>query len=285
MKEISISTSDTFMLKAHYFKPVTAIGKTMVIAGGVGMPQRFFFNIANWLASKGFNTYTFDYRGIALSRPIDLREMSGSYYDWVTKDFEAITAYVVSQHNTNTLCLLGHSFGGNSLGMSKSQVRYDKVLMVGSQYGYYRLFPLQMQFLIQLNFAIFTPVLTRFLGYFPSKWFGLGEPLPSQVAKDWATTLLTKDSFLTIANKHKTNFYHQLKQPMLLISIDDDSFAPKKSVDYLAEKVFINADTQRLHLVPKDYNLKQIGHNDFFRKSNRDMLWPIVTDWFHNIKK
>ncbi len=281
MKQLTIHTADGYPIVAHHFAPKSANGKTFVIAPGVGMPQRFFFNFASWLSDQGCSAYTFDYRGIALSKPKVLKGMKASYRDWTLQDFTAVTAYVRGAHSQDQLLLIGHSFGGNSLGMSLAFEAYERFLTIGSQFGYYRNFPLKMQAVILGGFGILAPVLTTLMGYFPSKWIGLGEPLPSQVMLDWGYFLLKKKSMVGLATDYGNNHYHKLTRPILMISIDDDNFAPKKAVDVLAEAVFINAETKRMHLIPSDYGLKAIGHNDFFRKKHQEQLWPIVTDWFN----
>lgn len=280
MKEITITTSDAYKIVAHRFDPASPREYTFVIAGGVGLPQRFFFNFATWLAQQGCTAYTFDYRGIALSRPKTLKGMHASYHDWTSKDFAALTDYAKDRHPQNNMFFIGHSFGGNSLGMATAYRHYDKFLMVGSQYGYYKYFPFKMQVLIYFGFRIMAPILTSVMGYFPSGWIGLGEPLPSGIALDWAVVLLHKESVLALADRNGENHYKEITRPMLVISIDDDNFAPKKSVDILAEKVFTHAKVKRLHIVPEDYGIKHLGHNDFFRKKHKEQLWPIVTDWF-----
>ncbi len=285
MNAIQINTADGYPITATYFEPAQKNKKTIVISTGVGLPQRFFFNFAKWLASKGYDAYTFDYRGIGLSKSKRLKGMKASYYDWTNHDFTSVTAYAKKMHPSNTLLHVGHSFGGNSLGMSTAFQHYDKFLTIGSQYGYYKNFPAKMQWIILLGFGGLVPLLNSILGYFPSNWIGLGEPLPKQIAADWGTLLLNKESMLSLANKYKENHYKKLTQPMLLVSIDDDNFAPKKSVDVLAEKVFFNAKVERLHIVPKNYHIRKLGHNDFFRKRHKELLWPIVTTWFETSTK
>lgn len=281
MQQISILTADNQQITATYFKPKKANGKVVVIAGGVGMAQRFFFKFATWLAEQGCHAYTFDFRGIALSHTTPIKKLNAGYFEWTNYDFIAITNHVKNQHPDNTFYLVGHSFGGNSIGLSEAYKTYDKFLLVGAQYGYYKNFPLHMQFMIWLGFGIIVGVLTPLYGYFPSKLVGLGEPLPKQVAYDWRTLLLHKKSMLGLAKKFKKNYYDRITQPMLMISIDDDNFAPKKAVDTLAEDVFINAAITRKHLEVKELGIKKLGHNDFFRRKHKQLLWPIVTDWFN----
>lgn len=280
MNQFTINTDDDYTITATYFRPEKPNGTSIVISGGVGMPQRFFFNFAQWLSEQGCDAYTFDFRGVGLSKPKSLKRMQAGYKEWANFDFVSITQYVKNSAPENKMYHIGHSFGGNSLGMSQAFKSYDRFLTVGSQFGYYRNFPWHMQLSILLGFGVMTRVLSPIYGYFPSNLIGLGEPLPSQVAADWGTLLLHKDSVLELSTQIGGNYYSEITQPILMISIDDDNFAPKKSVDVLASEVFINAGVERRHLIPREFELKKIGHNDFFRKRHKERLWPIVSDWF-----
>jgi predicted alpha/beta hydrolase len=57
-------------------------------------------------------------------------------------------------------------------------------------------------------------------------------------------------------------------------SIDDDRYAPKHAVDRLYA-IYKNAPVERVHLVPKDFGAKRIGHFGPFRKSFEPTLWPL----------
>ncbi|NER16468.1 alpha/beta hydrolase family protein [Spongiivirga citrea] len=281
MRQVSITTADDQQITTTYFKPKNPSGKTIVIAGGVGLPQHFFYKLAIWLAEQGCDTYTFDYRGIALSKTTALNETNAGYFEWTNYDFMAITRHVKNKHTNNKQYLIGHSFGGNSIGLSEAYKSYDKFLFIGSQFGYFKNFPSHMQLLILIGFGLIVGFLTPIFGYFPSKYVGLGEALPKQVAYDWRTLLLSKKSVLGLAEKFQSNHYDKITQPMLMISIDDDNFAPKKTVDALAKQVFVNADITRKHLEVKELGIKKLGHNDFFRSKHKQLLWPIVSAWFN----
>ncbi|MDY8135665.1 serine aminopeptidase domain-containing protein [Aquimarina sp. 2201CG5-10] len=280
MQAHTIQSSDGFPISIHEFIPSSPIGKTIVFAPAVAVPQKFYFNLASYLAEKGCNVFTFDYRGIgsSLSQKIQSLKDHG-FFAW-SQDFKAVSKYANSVFPENKQYMIGHSYGGNSVGFSDAFQYYDKYLTIGSQFGFYKHFSTRIKILIYLNFKFFVPITTSILGYYPSSWFGLGRPLTTKAAKDWAIFLLHPDSMLYFTKGKKTTHYQDIKKSMLLVSIDDDSFAPKKSVDILGERVYKNADVTRKHLKPADYNLKTIGHFDFFRKKNQDILWPLVNDWF-----
>ncbi len=280
MESYIIKSFDGYPISVHEFIPKSPNHKTIVFAPAVAVPQKFYFHLAEYLAEKGCNVFTFDYRGIgtSLSRSIQSLNEHG-FFSWAM-DFKSISKYAAEEYPDNKKYMIGHSYGGNSIGFSDAYQYYDKYLTIASQFGFYKHFSLRMQILIYFNFKLFVPITTSLLGYYPSGWFGLGKPLTTKAAKDWAIFLLHPDSMLYFTKENTNTHYENIKNPMLLVSIDDDNFAPKKSVDILGNRVYQNANVTRKHLNPSDFNLKTIGHFDFFRIKNRDILWPIINDWF-----
>ncbi|MFD2562540.1 alpha/beta hydrolase family protein [Aquimarina rubra] len=280
MKSYFIKSNDGYPISVHEFVPKSPNNKTIVFAPAVAVPQKFYFNLAIYLAEKGCNVFTFDYRSIGKSTSQNIQSLKEyGFFSWAM-DFKSVSKYIKEEFPKNTQYMIGHSYGGNSVGFSDAYQYYDKYLTIGSQFGFYKHFTPRMRALIYLNFKIFVPVTTSILGYYPSSWFGLGRPLTTKAAKDWATFLLHPDSMLQFTKKNTETYYQDITASMLLISIDDDLFAPKKSVDILGDRVYSNAQTIRKHLKPSDYNLKKIGHFDFFRKKNQDILWPLIDEWF-----
>ena len=280
MEAFIISSIDDYPISVHAFLPKSPNHKTIVFAPAVAVPQKFYFNMAVYLAEKGCHVFTFDYRGIGSSNSKSLRYLKQhGFLSWAM-DFKSVSKHAKDTYPNNQQYMIGHSYGGNSIGYSDAYQYYDQYLTIGSQFGYYKYFTPRIRFLIYLNFKFFVPITTTLLGYYPSHWFGLGKSLSTKAAKDWATLLLHPDSMLHIAKKTPQAHYQGIKEPMLLISIDDDLFAPKKSVDILGNRVYTKAKTERKHLKPTDYNLKTIGHFDFFRKKNQDILWPLIDEWF-----
>ncbi|GAA4114831.1 alpha/beta fold hydrolase [Aquimarina addita] len=280
MNSLHIQSTDGYPISIHEFEPSLSNKKTIVFAPAIAVPQKFYFKMASYLSERGCHVFTFDYRGIGTSTSQNIRLLKKhGFFSWA-EDFKSVSKFVYQKFPDNKQYMIGHSYGGNSLGFSDAFQYYDAYITIGSQYGFYKYFTPKMQVLIYLNFKFFVPITTSILGYYPSSWFGLGRSLPTKAAKDWAIYLLHPDSMLDFTKRTQKTYYQDIKSTMLLISIDDDLFAPKKSVDILGELVYSNAHIQRKHIKPSDYNLKTIGHFDFFRQKNQDILWPIINEWF-----
>jgi predicted alpha/beta hydrolase len=132
------------------------------------------------------------------------------------------------------------------------------------------------------TFYVMVPLLSRLVGYFPSRLKKLGEPLPAGVALDWKTLITDSCSVLALTGENG-NHYPEIRQPVLMLSVEDDWMAPKAAVDKLATAVFTNAKVERRHILCAEANGDSIGHMNFFRKAFRDTLWPIAFNWLKAI--
>ena len=81
---------------------------------------------ANYLATKGFYVYTYDYRDIGESKYKPVKDSTTSYNDWGSIDFPAITEKIRSLHPQKAMYLIGHSFGGSCIGMTSKIKEFDK---------------------------------------------------------------------------------------------------------------------------------------------------------------
>lgn len=281
MKSFQIETSDKFLIAVTSFGENNSTNKIIVISSAIGVPQKFYTKFATYLANKGYLVFTYDYRGIGQSKPKSFKGFQAEFIDWADKDFMAISQYIEEMYPNHQKYLIGHSMGGIMLGLSRAFRVYEKFVTIGSQFGYIENFHDKDKLKIKTFFKVMIPLLTPIYGYFPSQKVNMGEPLPKGIAYNWKSIILGKDSILGYANQTQ-NFYTEIKQPMLIISLEDDYIAPPKTVDLFATKVMVNAKKTRLNLVPKDYGLKFIGHMDFFREKNKNELWSIPLDFIES---
>ena len=54
MTSLEIRSADNYPISVHEFSPIHPKGKTIVFAPAVAVPQKFYFNLAVYLADKGF---------------------------------------------------------------------------------------------------------------------------------------------------------------------------------------------------------------------------------------
>jgi predicted alpha/beta hydrolase len=274
MKSIKILTSDQYSIAATLFEPVVSNQKVLVIHAATGVPQRFYIKFSEHFAQHGYTVVTYDYRGIGASAAPNLRKLNTSYLDWADKDLRAVAEWTTKTYSNYRKIGIGHSFGGNCWGLTLAHRNFDAFVTVASQFGYWKNFNDRDRLKMRFLFRVTMPFLSNLLGYFPSKWFGLGENLPKQAALDWCVFINNEDSQLEYARRMGQNYYADITQPMLILGIADDEMAPKASVIALSERLYSNA--QKTVRIIETRGMEKIGHLGFFREKNKAALWQYL---------
>ena len=107
--------------------------------------------------------------------------------------------------------------------------------------------------------------------------------MPKNVAEEWAKWCRSSD-YLFANFSHNNLFFDRIKCKLTSISIDDDFFAPKKSVEWLTAK-FENAGIKRLHFSSENFNALRIGHFSLFTEKFKDSIWNILFEEAKNQEK
>ena len=177
--------------------------------------------------------------------------------------------------------LVGHSAGGQLIGLAKKATKLSSIFNFASSSGQLRNMKLKDQFKSHFFMNMFIPFSNTMFGYTKSQRFGMGEPLPKQVAKQWQTWCNGSGYVKTAFNKTVfTHYYNELTMPALWVNAVDDFIATDENVRDMMS-VSPNLAAKTLTLSPGDHNLKEIGHMAFFsRRANT--LWPIALDWLNS---
>lgn len=193
--------------------------------------------------------------------------------DWAEQDLNAVIEYCQQHFSGQQLFLVGHSFGGQALGLVKSISAIQAICTVATQHGYWKNWPLSQQPRLAALWFGLIPGLTPVFGYFPSKKIGLGEDLPREVALQWARWG---------RDPHYINDYeghHQMTQPIRAYSIEKDFFAPQAAVHALHQQ-YNNCAVQYRHVQAAELNIKAIGHFGFFQQQACAPFWQEMVEFF-----
>lgn len=241
----------------------------LLIASAMGVKRRYYDAFARFMAELEMNVLTFDYRGIGDSRPRSLRGFDGSMLDWGKLDVAAAIDFIKRQQPI-TLAYLGHSAGGQIAGLAPNVDRVDRFVFTSSQSGYWRLWPgVSKLGLGALWLAM--PLISRVVGYFPSKLLGLGsEELPRNVATEWARFGRHREYLFAYADAAP---YARITAPILAFSFRDDRYAPRAAVEALLAKY------SSARITHKHIEQRGLGHFDLFRKGKADALWTEIAAW------
>ena len=279
MKEsLRIVTSDGIVLSGTRFTPNAPNGKVVLINSATGVKQKYYEHFAAFLAENGFYAYTYDYRGIGLSRPKNLRSLKASMKDWGAIDYHTMLLNVFSTHRQLKVIVIGHSVGGQLVGLSPLTQKVDSIVMIGSQTPFIKNYK-GMLHQIKLNWFwnFLIPVFTRIVGYFPAKKLGLFEDLPAGVAYQWANWAKTQEFLFKDFPEEKEKF-SSIQQHALMISFSDDKLAPPLAVKDLM-RFYPRIKWSHWELKPEDIMAKEIGHFGFFKKRMEAALWKEMLEW------
>ncbi len=280
---IEVPALDGVPLGARVYEPDAADGgaeaarAVVVIASATSVPQRYYTRFAGFLARAGFRVVTFDYRGIAASRRRgSLRRERATMQDWGRQDLGGVLAWAERTWPGLERLLVGHSFGGQALGLTPHTAKLSGAMLVGAQLGYWRRWPASEQLKLGLTVHALIPGFATALGYVPG-WTGLGEDLPGGVASEWARWCRHPEYLIGYVPEARDHFA-SLRGPVLAWGFTDDWYAPIPAVDALLEQLR-GADVRREIVAPHQVGAKAVGHFGFFRPEHRETLWREAADW------
>jgi len=267
--EIALKADDGYAIGATVYGNGT---RAVLIMPATGVPQIYYAKYAASLAERGFAVLTFDYRGIGRSRNGDVRASNARMRDWALLDAAAAWRFLGERPKL----VVGHSFGGQALGLLPEPGRIAAALLVGSQSGYWRNWPALGRVWMWPSTHIALPALAKLLGYFPASRLGFGEDLPPGVAIEWASWC--RHPRYLVGALGVEHLYAQVHARMRAYAISDDAFAPLPAVDALA-RLYPAARWETRRVAPRELGVPAIGHFGFFRERFRASLWRESADW------
>lgn len=261
-------------LAGTVFEPIDAgAAATVVVHGATATPASYYRRFAEHLATLGLRVFTYDYRGIGASRSGSLRGFRATMTDWALHDASAAHALVASRWADEPMAIVGHSFGGQLLGLAEGPIDAKAIVLFGSQLGWYGHWPLAERLRLGLIWRAVVPAVTSTVGYLPGR-LGMGADLPRGVAEEWARWCMHPD-YLFSEHPEARDGFDRITAPTLVWSATDDAYAPRASVDELVQKLGSGRGGAIHHarVDPRDVGVRSVGHFGFFRSRMRDSLW------------
>ena len=193
-RALEIPTADGRTLGARLFSHASPVA-ALAVHGATAVPQRFYEPFAQAMAEFGFAVLTYDYRGIGASADRPLADDPATMTDWID-DAAAAHGWLADALPQLPLLAVGHSFGGQFAAILDDERPADALVLVGAQSGYFGTFEPIDRGKLWLTWRLGVPALTAAFGYLPA-WAGLGEDLPSGVARQWARWCSSPDYMLS----------------------------------------------------------------------------------------
>ena len=275
VRPVEFTARDRFRLGGTLYRPAKPNGRAVLVNSAVGVRQQYYSAFAAFLEERGFTVLTYDYRGIAASRHGPLRALPARIRDWAQLDAAAALDELEHAAPGAKLFAVGHSFGGNSLGLVPGNERLAGALFVGVQSGYWRHWSGIGRVGMWLLVHVVLPVISRVLGYVPAQVFGQGEDLPAGVAAEWAAWCRNpRYAAGAVGDEGYANF----KAPIRSYWIADDRYAPRAATEAIL-KEYSSAKSELVAVDPAAHGGGRIGHFGFFRERFRGTLWRDAAEW------
>jgi len=170
------------------------------------------------------------------------------------------------------LTWIGHSLGGQLLGLLPDRARIAKAVAIAAGSGYWCDNSPGLRWRVWVLWGLLVPVTVPLFGYFPGKRLRVVGDVPGPAMKQWRRWCLDRDYVVGAEGEAVRARYAAVDTPIHSLSFTDDEFMSERSIAaLLAFYTGSSRTTTRLH--PRDVGESRIGHFGFFRPRYEQSLW------------
>lgn len=282
MHKTTIATTDDFQLHATTFGDAQRARAGVVIASAMGVEQHYYAPFAQWLAQQGFWVVTFDYRGMGASRPAQyrrsLRGFEADVRTWAERDCAAVIDFADAHLADRPLLWIGHSLGGQVLGLVPNRARVRAMVTVAVGSGYWLENAPALRRYVWWLWYVAAPAAMRLFGYFPGRRLKKIGDLPLGVMRQWRAWCLDRDYVIGVEGPQAAQDYASVTAPILSLSFTDDEYMSARNTESL-HGFYRAAQREMRRLDPREIGVPRIGHFGFFRRKFEATLWPQAGEW------
>lgn len=282
MTPIRFPATDGFELAGTLYGDPVAARAAVLIAPAMGVPQGYYAEFARWLAGGGRLVLCFDYRGMGASRPTSharsLRGFEADIVTWAERDAAGALAWLKGRAPDAPLHWIGHSLGGQILGLLPNRGLVDSAVTVASGSGYWRENAPRLKRIVWWMWYVLVPVVLPIAGYFPGRRLKKVGDLPRGVMAQWRRWCLSPHYMMGEGGTQLRERYAAMQTPMLALSFADDEFMSRRNIESL-HGFYAGATKAMKHIAPAERGLPPIGHFGFFRPQHEPSLWIEIDHW------
>lgn len=278
----AVTTSDGFDLVATAFGDSRTCRAGVLIVPAMGVEQHFYAAFAHWLAERGFFAVTFDYRGMGHSRPPQfrrsLRGFEADVFAWAQRDCAAMVDFVAARIGAKPLLWVGHSLGGQILGLVPNRERVAAMMTVATGSGYWRENSPKLRSYVWWLWYVAAPLSLRLFGYFPGHRLRKIGDLPAGVMAQWRRWCLNPEYLVGAEGDDVRRRFREVKTPILSLSFADDEYMSLRNTESL-HGFYASAPREMKRIDPRANGEARVGHFGFFRRRSAATLWPQAAAW------
>lgn len=275
---ITLRAPDGTALAATLFEPRGRMQGTVLVAGALGVTQRFYAPFAQWLAGRGQRVMTFDVRGIGASRaPQHARSLRGLDADlltWARQDFAAAVEHLAERSGGGPVALVGHSLGLHHAAMTtpRAQSLLARAVGVAAGAGSWRNWAAPSRRRAPLMFYVAGPLLVPLFGYLPGRALRMLGDLPAPVFTQFSRWC-RHECFAWGSEPERVRPSLEAAR----FAIEAFSFSDDEAMTEHCTRVLLaalpHAPSRITVIAPADMGLTRIGHLGAFRLESA-ALWP-----------
>lgn len=282
-RTVHFQATDGFELAGRCFGDAATARAGLLIAPAMGVSQSYYADFAQWMAAQGWLVMSFDYRGMGASRPAAMRHslkgLEADIRTWAERDAAAALDQLASKlGDARPIHWLGHSLGGQILGLLPNRQRVARAVTVGSGSGYWRENAAVLRRYVWWLWYVVVPLSLPLFGYFPGRRLRKVGDLPRGVMAQWRRWCLHPGYMMGEGGEALKAQYAALRTPMLSLSFTDDEFMSRRNTESL-HGFYAGAQPELRRIAPQDIGERRIGHFGFFRSRFQASLWPQVSRW------
>lgn len=280
VEDVLVPTPDDVELAATIYQPPAGSGNGICIQinSSMATPRQYYRAFSTHLAGRGFTVLAYDYRGVGGSTfdyPPPPHGRSG--LDSGRIDQTVIADYIARRFADQEPVLVGHSFGGQILGLTRHASRWRAVFLMGTSHGYYAKWKSPQRQKMWFRSFIAAPILARL----PRRWqqrMEEGMGIPFALGYEMSVYLRTPHFFVDGDGKPIRPHNEEMRAVIRHITLSDDTVvAPGSEIDL--EFFYPNCTPIRDRRTPADFGMQAVGHFGFFRRSMPVTAWDDVGNW------
>jgi predicted alpha/beta hydrolase len=216
------------------------------------------------------------------SRPAEfrrsLRGFQADVTTWARQDTPAMVDFVAARTPGRPLLWVGHSLGGQILGLVPNRDRVRAMLTVACGSGYWRENSASLRAYVWWLWFVAVPLSIRAFGYFPGRRLRKIGDLPAGVMRQWRAWCLDRDYVVGAQGEDVRRDYAAVTTPICSLSFTDDEYMSARNIESI-HGFYAAAPRQMKRVHPSEIGERRIGHFGFFRRRFAETLWPYAGEW------
>lgn len=257
IEETHIASASGATLPLTVRVPDGAAKGVVLIHTGTCIPQKVYWRFADFLSENGFIAITYDYSDAQNFRS------AVSHTAWL-KDMEAAIEFIRTAYPGLRKIVVGHSSGGQLLGMLPNSRFLDRIYLVASANGYWKLMDGPAKYAMWLFWQIVVPLNLALFGYFNNRIFGAGGGFPKNIILELRSFCQQADFFFPFFESRQLRpGYDSIRVPVTAYHLEGDAIANARACRYILD-LYTHADRRFITLKASENGGKPYGHRDFF---------------------